>query len=241
MMNELSLHDEIQSFTSLAVHMKCYMYLVEYGVVNDFITCLNHENSDIAMSVLSVLVELMDPMLLQEEDDDDATTTATTTTTASERMENMNILVSAFITGGGLDLLISNLGRYDEGVVEDAKGVEDTLTLVEALLDMDRAGVLQLDGDDGGDDDNNEAKMNMSATTTARMSSILSCMCQQTTFLSWLFQRIEKSNDNDEEITTTTDKPVSPAVIKLHSSEVLSAILQRNVRIDTTYCSRFKI
>ena len=225
MMNELALHDEIQSFISVAVHMKCYMYLVEYGIVNDFITCLNHENSDIAMSVLSVLVELMDPMLLQDDDNDDETKT-------SDRVENMNILVSAFITGGGLELLISNLGRYDEGVVEDAKGVEDTLTLVEALLDMDRAGVLRLDGGGGGGggDNDDDAKM-MTAATTARMSSIVSCICQQTTFLSWLFQRIEKSNDNDEEmssslITATADKPVSPAVIKLHASEVLSAILQ---------------
>jgi beta-catenin-like protein 1 len=68
MMNELALNDEIQQFNSVAVNLRSYSYLVQYEVMEGWLTCLNHENSDVAMSVVSVLVELMDPLLLQEQD-----------------------------------------------------------------------------------------------------------------------------------------------------------------------------
>ena len=237
MMNELSLHDEIQSFSSLAVNIKCYSYLVEYGVVTDFLTCLNHENSDVAMSVVSVLVELMDPLLLQEEEGeeqqyqqrgDGEKNEEEDALSPMDRMDNMNTLVHSFVDGGGLDFITSNLGRYDESVEEDAKGVEDVLTLVESLLDLDRAGVLQFSNDDDHLED--DVEENGSNTKKKKITSIVSCICQQTTFLSWLFRRIEKSNDgfnsSDDKRMSTTDSPISPAVIKLHASEILSAILQ---------------
>ncbi|KAL7499663.1 hypothetical protein ACHAWT_007290 [Skeletonema menzelii] len=221
MMNELALNDEIQQFNSVAVNMKSYSYLVQYKVMEGWLTCLNHENSDVAMSVVSVLLELMDQLLLQEQDlggDEEEGAI-----TPMERLENMNVLVTAFVKGGGLDLITSNLGRYDESVEEDAKGVEDVLTLVESLLDLDRAGVLQFDNSYAAEEE-------MDGTMKKIPSSIVSCICQQTTFLSWLFQRIEKSNDGDSDetttITTVVDSSISPAVIKLHASEILSAILQ---------------
>ena len=61
-------------------------------------TCLNHENSDVAMSVVSVFVELVDPLLLQEQDlggDEEEGAI-----TPMERLENMNVLVTAFVKGG---------------------------------------------------------------------------------------------------------------------------------------------
>jgi len=230
MMNELALHDEIQQFNSVAVNMRSYQYLVEYGVMDGLLTCLNHENSDVAMSVVSVLVELMDPLLLQEQETGgerrgkDGDEEEEDIITPMERMNNMNILVTAFVKGGGLDLITSNLGRFDESVEEDAKGVEDVLTLMESLLDLDRAGVLQLNSTEKEVEENGSSSMK---------KSIVSCICHQTTFLSWLFQRIEKSDDggddksnNSDEITTTINSAISPAVIKLHASELLSAILQ---------------
>ena len=93
-------------------------------------------------------------------------------------------------------MITTNLGRYDESVEEDAKGVEDVLTLVESLLDLDRAGVLQFDNSYAAEEE-------MDGTMKKIPSSIVSCICQQTTFLSWLFQRIEKSNDGDSDETTT--------------------------------------
>jgi beta-catenin-like protein 1 len=231
MMNELALNDEIQQFNSVAVNMRSYSYLVQYEVMEGWLTCLNHENSDVAMSVVSVLVELMDPLLLQEQEsggeEEEEEEIEGVMMTPMERMDHMNALVTEFVKGGGLDLITSNLGRYDESVEEDAKGVEDVLTLVESLLDLDRAGVLQFDYSSSTTTEK-EAGKEMNGSMKNMPSSIVSCICQQTTFLSWLFQRIEKSNDGDSDEATTiaTDSSISPAVIKLHSSEILSAILQ---------------
>ncbi|KAL7441319.1 hypothetical protein ACHAXM_007787 [Skeletonema potamos] len=221
MMNELALHDEIQQFNSVAVNMRSYQYIVEFGVMDGLLTCLNHENSDVAMSVVSVLVELMDPFLLQEQETGGERDEEEEIVTSTERMQNMNILVTAFVKGAGLDLITSNLGRFDESVEDDAKGVENVLTLMESLLDLDRAGVLQLNSAE------TEEEENISSMEKTKPSlSIVSRICHQTTFLSWLCQRIEKSNYGDEKSDEISPITISPAVIKLHSSELLSAILQ---------------
>lgn len=204
MMNELALNDEIVSFQSVAVNVGLYGELVDCGAVNSFVTLLNHENADVAISVLNLMVELLDPDLLvggkEGEKEGEALDPA-------ESARNMGLLANAFLDGGGLELLSSNLGRFDESVEEDAKGVEDALTLAESLLDLDRAGVLRgaKSNEDGGGS-----------------PSVVECVCEQTTFLSWLFQRIEK----EEEEASATTAPISPAVVKLHASEVLSAVLQ---------------
>jgi hypothetical protein len=44
-------------------------------------------------------------------------------------VQNLASIANAFVDGNGLDLLSSNLGRLDECVEEDAKGVEDALTV----------------------------------------------------------------------------------------------------------------
>ena len=221
MMNEVSLYDEIQQFQSVAVDMRSYIYLVQFEVMGGWLTCLNHENSDVAMAVVNVLVELMDPALLSESGGSGGNNSSEEEVSIGERMENMNMLVVEFVKGGGLELITSNLGRYDETVEEDAKGVEDVLTLVESLLDLDRAGVLNLNHISSRGEENEEQKENSSMP-----SSIVACICQQTTLLSWLFKRIEKSNDDNNDEVTTTDGTISPEVIKLHASELLSAILQ---------------
>ena len=216
MMNELTLNDEIVSFQSAAVNVALYEQLVECGVLASFLTLLSHENSDVAISIINVLVELLDPVLLTEsknkggegEGEEDVAVDPV------ERARNMGLLANGFVDGGGLELLSSNLGRFDESVDEDAKGVEDALTLVESLLDLDRAGVLtRIDDDKKG-----EASM-----------SVVACICKQTSFLSWLFKRIDEADQYEDSTTaktTSANAPISPAVLKLHSSEVLSAILQ---------------
>ncbi|KAL7536932.1 hypothetical protein ACHAXR_007487, partial [Thalassiosira sp. AJA248-18] len=205
MMNELALNDEIVSFQSAAVNVAVYEQLVEFGVMGSFLALLNHENSDVAISIINVLVELLDPVLLSEVGSDGKGEEE-----SPDRARSMGMLANAFVDGGGLDLLSSNLGRFDESVDEDAKGVEDGLTLVESLLDLDQSGVLR----------------NARANDQGRSSlSVVSCICKQTTLMSWLFRRIEEADHNDE-VTTAAAAPISPAVLKLHSSEVLSAILQ---------------
>jgi len=215
MMNELSLNDEIVSFKNVAVNISLYTTLVSSGVIDTLLSLMNHENSDICISILNVLVELFDiDLVLKENDDGD--NGGEESLSLAERSKNMSMLVKSFVNGGGLDLLSSNLGRFDESIEEDAKGVEDGLSLVESLLDLERNGILQQQRQSDGD-------------MEEEYVSIVKCICTQTTFISWLFQRIDKSDDDtssDNETTTTATTTISPAVLKLHASEVLSTILQ---------------
>ena len=215
MMNELSLNDEIVSFKNVAVNISLYTTLVSSGVIDTLLSLMNHENSDICISILNVLVELFDIDLVLKENDDSEDGEGEESLSLAERRKNMCILVKAFVNGGGLDLLSSNLGRFDESIEEDAKGVEDGLSLVESLLDLERNGILQQQQQSDGD-------------MEEEYVSIVKCICTQTAFISWLFQRIDKSDDDtssDNEMTTATTT-ISPAVLKLHASEVLSTILQ---------------
>ena len=199
MMNELSLNDEILQFKNAAVDVGSYEFLVEHGVVSTFGRLMEHENSDVSMSVVSVLVELLDVQLLQESGDD-----GDGEEEMQKRVYNLGVLADAFLAEGGLDSISNNLGRFDESIEEDAKGVEDALTLIETLLDLDRSRVLK-----------------QNAKETEEPMSVAASICK-TSLLSWLFNRIEKNDDSD----AAASNPISPAVIRLHASEVLSTIVQ---------------
>lgn len=209
MMNELALNDEIVSFQNAAVDVSCYESVVECGVMGTFLTLLSHENSDVAISVIDVLVELLDTMLLQEDGKKGGGSgEGGASLDPVERARSIGLLANAFVDGGGLELITSNLGRFDETVEEDAKGIEDSLTLVESLLDLDRSGILQ-----------------RASGKEKPLPSVVSCICNQTTFVAWLFGRIDKK-ESDADHAATANATISPAVLKLHSSEVLSSILQ---------------
>eukprot|EP00804_Cyclotella_cryptica_P010950 CCRYP_016672-RA/>CCRYP_016672-RA protein AED:0.07 eAED:0.07 QI:0/0.66/0.5/1/1/1/4/395/740 len=214
MMNEVQLNDEIVSFKNVAVFLASYETIVDGGAVATFLALLSHENSDVAMSVINVLVELLDPGLLREDVDraqlHEEKDNNTPETRLERRMYNIGLLGNAFVEGGGLEALASNLGRFDETVEEDARGVEDTLTLLEYLLDLDRAGALRHARSDGEDDES---------------PSVVASLCK-TKLLSWLLNRIGTSNHHADAEDATASAPISPAVLRLHASEVLATILQ---------------
>jgi beta-catenin-like protein 1 len=203
MMNELMLNDEILVFKNAAVDVSSYESLVESGVMSTFGRLMEHENSDVSMSVMGVLVELLDVQLMQETTEDESSVDE-----FQKRGYNMGILADAFLAENGLDAIANNLGRFDESVEEDAKGVDDALSLIESLLDLDRAGVLGQNQKETTSDDNEP-------------NSVVASICK-TSLLSWLFHRIEGNDDSD----AAANNPISPAVIRLHASEVLATILQ---------------
>ena len=203
MMNELALNDEILQFKNAAVDIISYQYLVEHSVISTFGRLMEHENSDVAMSVVSVLVELLDPHLLQESDDEKQDSSGDEGMNA--KVYNIGLLATAFLHESGFDAIANNLGRFDESLEEDARGVEDSLTLIESFLDLDRAGVL------------NESQSSESKDSV----SVVDYICK-TTLLSWLLNRVEKNDESDD----AANNPISPAVIRLHASEVLSTIIQ---------------
>lgn len=209
MTSELALNDDLLALGQLATNVGLYREVVGAGAAETLLACLSHENSDVAMAVVNTLTELLDPSLLRADggDDDDKQAAAS----PEEKAENMALLANSFVDGGGVELLSSNLGRFDESVDEDARGTEDALTLVENLLDLDRAGALRVpDGD-----------------ATGERKSVAEVICRQSSLVPWLLRRMDEAEpDGDDERAARLARPIPPAVIRLHSSEVLSAILQ---------------
>eukprot|EP00956_Cyclotella_meneghiniana_P040002 scaffold184705_cov24-Cyclotella_meneghiniana.AAC.1 len=225
MMNEVSLHDTIVSFKNAAVDLSSYHHIVKEGVVTNLVKLMMHENSDVGMCVVSVLVELLDGSLLDDDNNDNNSSEQQQRDKEEKRqtrIQNMGLLAHAFIDEGGFEALSNNLGRYDETIEEDARGVEDALTLIESLLDLDRLGVLSSSQNNNEDNDNDEEDSS---------SVVIDSICK-TLLPSWLFRRIEIKNNNsnnnndDNSNNDSASNPISPAVIRLHVSEVLSTILQ---------------
>ncbi|KAL7413013.1 DUF1716-domain-containing protein [Mrakia frigida] len=92
---------------------------------------LSHENSDIALDVVQVLVELTDEDVEQvEEDEEDED---------EEGEKGMGVLVGALLDVNIFELLIANLSRLDEKEETDRQGVFQTLGIFENLLSFNPA------------------------------------------------------------------------------------------------------
>ncbi|KAL3821764.1 hypothetical protein ACHAXA_000263 [Cyclostephanos tholiformis] len=220
--DEVALNDAILVLKDAAAYVMLYPELVECGMTDMLLTSLTHENVDVAAGVVEVLSELLDPSLLvvdSEDNEGNGDGGGDDPSKSGEgRARCIASLANAFVDGDGLDLLSSNLGRIDDTVEEEARCVEDALTLVESLLDLDRAGAL--------------GRSSSSSDVDVERPSVAAIICERTSLVPWLFERISRANGDDDSsfaggsIATAATSPISPAGLRLHSSEVLSAIIQ---------------
>jgi beta-catenin-like protein 1 len=111
MESELSLFQQISAFSAFGADPSLYEILLQEGILEQFVPLLSHENSDVALTVIHVLVEWIDP--------------------------EAPIMVETIVQDGALKWSIANLGRLDPKVEEDAVGIEDILTLVENTMEID--------------------------------------------------------------------------------------------------------
>lgn len=111
MESELSLFQQISAFSAFGADPSLYEILLQEGILQRFVPLLSHENSDVALTVIHVLVEWIDP--------------------------EAPIMVETIVQDGALKWIIANLGRLDPKVEEDAVGIEDILTLVENTMEID--------------------------------------------------------------------------------------------------------
>ena len=239
MESEVGLNSAIESMKDVAAAVHLYPTLVSTNngeVVTHLVGLLGHENGDVAASVLGVLGEWTDPDLLLTatvggggggENDEEATEDPTA------HALHVGGLANAVLSAPGmLDLLVSNLKRYDEEVEEEREGIEQGLTVVENCLDLDRAGALRLahrhqrqrDGDgarskssegEGGDSDVGDGDSNK-----REYQSVVRRILRSTPLLAYLLQRVSNSS--------------SDSSIRLHASELLSSILQHD---DARLCA----
>ncbi|KIW84695.1 hypothetical protein Z517_00083 [Fonsecaea pedrosoi CBS 271.37] len=114
--SEADLDAEIKGLSLLSEHGELYADFVKMGCAGSLVGLLAHENTDIAIAVCELLVELTD---------EDSTTTE----------EQWKTLVKAMIQGDIVDLLTSNLSRLDEDNNEsDRAGVYHVLNVIENIL-----------------------------------------------------------------------------------------------------------
>jgi beta-catenin-like protein 1 len=111
MESELALFQQISAFSAFAADPSLYEVLLQEGVLDQFVPLLSHDNSDVALTVIHVLVEWIDPEALY--------------------------MVERIVSDEALKWSIANLGRLNPEVDEDAVGIEDVLTLVENSIELD--------------------------------------------------------------------------------------------------------
>lgn len=113
--SEADLDAEVKGLSVLSGHSDLYQEFAKLGCVGSLVGLLAHENTDIAIAVCELLAELTD------ED-------------AGADEEQWKVLVRAMIEADVIELLVSNLGRLDEGNENDVTGVYHVLSVMENLL-----------------------------------------------------------------------------------------------------------
>jgi beta-catenin-like protein 1 len=168
MESEIALYENIAMLKSFAAEpAKLYASLLEHDVVSTLLQLLLHENSDVVTTVVSVLLEWLDSSLLVDEDEG--------------TLVPQVVAVASLLIKDGAEYLVGNLSRLESTSDEDdqvGRGVEDTLALLENLMEMDL--LTQQSAEEG-------------ISVLPSELSVAATLCKQTPLVSWLFQQINDS------------------------------------------------
>lgn len=117
--SEVDLDEEIKKLHALAAAPDLYPELVRLNAVPSLLGLLTHENTDIAIDVVSLLSDLTDEDVIGETTEDSAA-----------------ILVDALIENNALELLVQNLSRMEENEPDEASAVFNTLSVLENMVEV---------------------------------------------------------------------------------------------------------
>lgn len=117
--SEVDLDEEIKKLHALAAAPDLYPELVRLNAVPSLLGLLTHENTDIAIDVVSLLSDLTDEDVIGETTEDSAV-----------------ILVEALIENNALELLVQNLSRLEESEPDEAAAVFNTLSVLENMVEV---------------------------------------------------------------------------------------------------------
>ncbi|KAG0624269.1 hypothetical protein M758_3G235400 [Ceratodon purpureus] len=118
MESEVDLDEEVKKLHALAANPDLYPELVRLGSVPSVLGLLSHDNTDIAMSVVTLLSDLTDEDVIGESD------------------EPALVLVDALVENNALELLVQNLSRMDEADSDEAAAVFNTLSIIENMTEV---------------------------------------------------------------------------------------------------------
>jgi beta-catenin-like protein 1 len=173
MNSELSLYEQLTALQAVAANAQLYQHLVDNGVLISTLTeLLGHENADVSAVTVALLLEWIDPTLLLEGDSDITSEMGT---------------LAGRILREAWETIVSNLSlfqssqqkRQDDTQDQTLKGIDNSLSLMENLLELD---LLIPDGLLGED-----SKLSAAAY-----------MVEGTQVVPWLFQLISDEQANDE-------------------------------------------
>ena len=196
MESEIALYENIAAFKAFAADpAKLYPVLIEQQVVSQLVQLLLHDNVDIAIAVVSVLLEWLDTDLIQEQpDEDDAD--------ADNRRRAVHQMVQALLSEG-TELLVENLARMQQssgGTEEEeedevGRGVDDVLSLFENLLELDDSFL------PSSSTDSNES---LAKTSTDNLNSsngksitVAANLCRETALVAWLLEQVDNGGSSD--------------------------------------------
>jgi len=112
--SEADLDADIKALSILAEHPDLYPEFAKLGCVNSLVSLLAHENTDIAIGAIEIISELTD-----EDVEADPS--------------QWNALVDSMIASDLLDLIVSNISRFDESNDSDRAGIYHALSVLENL------------------------------------------------------------------------------------------------------------
>ncbi|CAN6464146.1 unnamed protein product [Victoria cruziana] len=116
--SEVELHEEIEKLKILAGAPELYPELVQLNAVPSILGLLAHDNTDIAIDVVSLLRDLTDEDVVEDSD------------------EGAQVLVDALLENNALESLVQNLGRLDESDPDEMSAVYNTLATIENLIEV---------------------------------------------------------------------------------------------------------
>uniref|UniRef100_A0A7C9E8Z9 Beta-catenin-like protein 1 N-terminal domain-containing protein n=1 Tax=Opuntia streptacantha TaxID=393608 RepID=A0A7C9E8Z9_OPUST len=116
--SEVELHEELQKLKLLAGGPDLYPELVNLNTIPSILGLLNHDNTDIAIDVVSLLQDLTDEDVLEDND------------------EPARVLVDNLVENNALELLVQNLLRLNESDPDEAAAVHSTLATIENLIEV---------------------------------------------------------------------------------------------------------
>jgi len=121
--SELALYEQLNALQALATDTTVYKYVLRSDLMSTLIQLLGHSNMDICSSVVSLLLEWIDPSLVEED------------LAVLPLLKNF-----AAATMEGWMLISANLIKFqkdDDSQDRNLKGVDNTLSLMENILELD--------------------------------------------------------------------------------------------------------
>ncbi|SPO21616.1 related to nuclear associated protein [Ustilago trichophora] len=204
--SEADLHVELKSLLVLTTQPEVfYPEFIKLGGVGSLVGLLSHENADIAAAAIEVLEELTDDDVLdaapegedEDQDEDDARARAG---------QAMDELVESLLQQSVLELLVSNLGRFND--VLDANVPEDEAAKKAVEAEGDAQAIYHTLG----------AIENL-VSSRPNLSELL---VSKTTFLKWTLNRLSTKRTDVDQNTS-------------YAAELLAILLQNSTSNRTIF------